>query len=284
LQTATLPFVLALKPSSASWAPAEAAHTPKEAAEALTWTSPEAPGDWLSVTRTFRGGRTEQWWTAELRYGPYGPDKALRVVVATTDPATLPDLTTWYLLTNLPAPGSPEADDLPFPPADLAELVRLYGLRNWIEQSYKQVKDELGWADFMVRADAAIRRHWTLVWCAFAFCWRHGLAESPPVTRPTEPSTDVCSSGPAEQPAWSDAPLSGEKREAGAGSTGGGRPHDLAGNAAAGAELARPLEFSRTLLARVVQCAPAARTPATPRFTQQWPPTSPVSPLLTNYR
>jgi hypothetical protein len=32
--------------------------------------------------------------------------------------------------------------------ADVAEVVRLYGLRNWVEQSYKQVKGELGWADF----------------------------------------------------------------------------------------------------------------------------------------
>jgi hypothetical protein len=29
----------------------------------------------------------------------------------------------------------------------LAEMVRCYGIRHWIEQSYKQVKDELGWAD-----------------------------------------------------------------------------------------------------------------------------------------
>ncbi len=29
----------------------------------------------------------------------------------------------------------------------LAEIVRIYGIRHWIEQGYKQVKDELGWAD-----------------------------------------------------------------------------------------------------------------------------------------
>ncbi len=29
-----------------------------------------------------------------------------------------------------------------------------------MEQRYKQMKDELGWADFMVRSDRAIRRHW----------------------------------------------------------------------------------------------------------------------------
>lgn len=37
----------------------------------------------------------------------------------------------------LPAPG-------PHPPAGLAGIVRLYGLRPWIEKGYKQVKDELG--------------------------------------------------------------------------------------------------------------------------------------------
>jgi hypothetical protein len=47
-------------------------------------------------------------------------------------------------------------------PADLTEVVRLYGARHWIEQSYKQVKDELGWADFQVRSATAIRRHQTL--------------------------------------------------------------------------------------------------------------------------
>jgi hypothetical protein len=37
-------------------------------------------------------------------------------------------------------------------PADLTEVVRLYGTRHWIKQSYKQVKDQLGWADFRVRS------------------------------------------------------------------------------------------------------------------------------------
>ncbi len=56
--------------------------------------------------------------------------------------------------------------------------MRLYGLRNWVEQSYKQMKDELGWAGFMVRSDRASRRHCTLVCCAFAFCWRHAAGQS----------------------------------------------------------------------------------------------------------
>jgi hypothetical protein len=43
----------------------------------------------------------------------------------------------------------------------------------WVEQSYKQVKQTLGWAEYQVRSDLAIRRHWVLVWCAFSFCWWH---------------------------------------------------------------------------------------------------------------
>ena len=68
-------------------------------------------------------------------------------------------------------PGGPREADGPHPAAGLAEITRIYGIRNWIEQSYKQVKDELGWADFQVRSDVAIRRHQALVNCAFSFCW-----------------------------------------------------------------------------------------------------------------
>jgi hypothetical protein len=56
-------------------------------------------------------------------------------------------------------------------PAEVGEVVRLYSLRSWIEQSYKQVKNSLGWAHYQVRSDLAIRRHWQLVCCAFTFCW-----------------------------------------------------------------------------------------------------------------
>jgi hypothetical protein len=49
-----------------------------------------------------------------------------------------------YPATNLPRPGGPRAAASSFPAAGLAEIVRLYGLRTWIEQGYKQVKDELG--------------------------------------------------------------------------------------------------------------------------------------------
>lgn len=92
------------------------------------------PKRWVVVEHRFRDGHTERWWTLEVDAGPYGAPHGLRAVVATTDPATLPDHTTWYLATNLP-PGD----------ADPAEVARLYGLRMWVEQCYKQTKSVLGW-------------------------------------------------------------------------------------------------------------------------------------------
>jgi len=176
---AGLPFVMALKPHRGTWAYGPDAHTPVDTARALAWGGPDDPGDWRPVTRTFRDGHAGTWWAAEATLGWWGPDGARRLIVATADPGTLPAKATWYLVTNLPRPGGPRVPDSPHPAADLAEIVRIYGIRHWTGQSYKQVKDELGWADFQVRSATAIRRHQVLVNCAFSFCWDAWFAENP---------------------------------------------------------------------------------------------------------
>ena len=192
-------YVLALKPSHAWWHKIGEIGSPREAALAASeaWEdAQEAPGgDWIKVVRSFRDGHEEGWWALEVDVGPYGPERARRAVVATTDPRRLPDKATWYVVTNLPAPGSERAKEgNGLPAAGLAEIVRLYGLRMWVEQSYKQVKHVLGWSDYQVRSDLAIRRHWQLVCLAFAFCWwAYGRL---PTEEPTE-TEDAPASGPA---------------------------------------------------------------------------------------
>lgn len=49
-------------------------------------------------------------------------------------------------------------ENCPMPPADLAGIVSLHGLRDWTEQDDKPVKHELGWTDFQVRPGQAIQR------------------------------------------------------------------------------------------------------------------------------
>jgi hypothetical protein len=109
-----------------------------------------------------------------------------RVVIATTDPTTLPDLTTFYLVTNLPAPGSQRAADSALAAASLQEVVRLYGLRMWVEQSYKQVKHALSLVavsgqerpgDAATLATGVLRLLLLLVSCQ-SWCSEHGARAS----------------------------------------------------------------------------------------------------------
>src|SRR2546429_1562100 len=265
LSEAGLPFVMALRPRRGTWARAADAHTPVEAARALAWGGPEDPGDWQPVTRTFRDGHAETWQAADASLGGWGPDGVRRLVVATADPGTLPDKATWYLVTSLPRPGGPREQDSPWQAAPLAEIVRLYGIRHWIGQSYKQVKDELGWAGFQVRSDAAIRRHQALVNCAFSFCWAAWFAEHPP-------QHDA-----APQP----GPGGGER---GAARHRTAAAAVLAAGAARGTRLAFPLDRAAALGAGMVQGAPAPAAASPDQLGRGRLRPAPLHPELTDYR
>ncbi len=225
-----VPFVVARKPSHRWWAAAGAIGAIWEAAAAGGWEDFPRPGAWLPVARSFRDGHAETWWALEGAAGPYGPERSCRLVIATPDPATLSEAATWYLATTLPRETAP-----------VAEVVRLYGLRNWVEQAYKHTKGALGWSQYQVRSDAAIRRHWALVQCAFAFCW---WAEAWPATAATGGAATDEAAGPAER-----------------GGKGGGRPGPavalLAAGAAPGAGLAGAGLVPVPLLGGLVGAAPA---------------------------
>lgn len=241
-----LPFVLSHRGSvGRGWAPEDMAHSFNEALDELR------PRDWHKVTRHFRDGHTERWWATELTFLNYGPDKPVRALCATTDRRTLPELSTWYLTTNLAQEG-----------ASLEEVVRLYGLRHWVEQGYKQMKDELGWADFMVRSDQAIRRHWLLVCCAFAFCWWQEARQ-------------------ARQYAPVDSPVR-KKKQAGTIAD----AMSLAASAPVGAGVADATELAHALLASLLRQAPTHRIrhAGTMPHREGRGRNQPLSPSLTNYR
>ena len=266
LRQAGLPFVMALKPRRGTWAYGADAHTPVDAARALAWHGTADPGDWQPVTRAFRDGHTETWYAADAALGWWGPDGTTRLVVATADPGTLPEKATWYLATNLPRPGGPRAANSPHPAADLAEIVRIYGIRHWIEQSYKQVKDQLGWADFQVRSGTAIRRHQALVSCAFSFCWDTWFADNRPQQDPAAPRPRP---GRGER---------GATRRRAATST------ILAAGITRDTRLAFPLDRVATLVAGMVQGAPAAAAASPDELGRGRMRPAPIPPGLTNYR
>jgi len=252
LHTREIGYVLALQPSHAWWHPMDMIGSLWEVAEATAWDGPDHPGDWTAVTRPFRDGHTETWWALEIVAGPYGPASPTRAVVATTDPRTLPDLSTWYLVTNLPAPRLPPQETHQ-PVADLAEIVRLYGLRNWVEQSYKQIKQALGWAQYQVRSDRAIRRHWQLICCAFSFCWWAAEMRTA-VQSEEERGTEK-----------EDAPAPATEQEAGRGGNGvriAALASLVAGRITERPGMAGTVDTAGTLLAGVERSAPAIRLAA----------------------
>ena len=54
------------------------------------WHDPAHSDDWTPVERQFRDGHAQTWYAADLTLSGYGPDRLVRLVVATTDPAALP--------------------------------------------------------------------------------------------------------------------------------------------------------------------------------------------------
>ena len=228
-------YVLALRPSHSWWHPHGAIGSLQEFARSQAWRSPTDYGPWVPIFRSFRDGHRQRCWALEVTAGPYGPKRSLRAILVTTDPSELPDLTTWYLVTNLPAPKSARAAQSRLVAADLPEIVRLYALRNWVEQSYKQVKHALGWAQYQVRSDAAIRRHWALVFCAFTFCWWQAL--QPPGAADSVPKKTFAASYPR-----------------------------LAAASPASPRLARTLRNAQSLLGRLLVTAPASSSRARHRL------------------
>ena len=165
-----------------------------------------------------------------------------------------------------PAPAARARPAARTRPRGLAEIARIYGIRHWIEQSYKQVKDELGWADFQVRSDTAIRRHQALVNCAFSFCWDAWFHDHP---APHEPA--------APRP----GPSRGER-----GATGGHLPASaiVATGTARDTRLAFPLDRAAALVASMVHSAPATAASSLNELGRGRLRPAPLHPELTNYR
>ena len=84
----------------------------------------------------------------------FGQRRQIRYYQITKDATTNTDKNSWYIMTNL-------KNDI------LEDIALLYSLRNWIEYGFRQVKSELGWADFRLTDCASIERWWEIVMSAY---------------------------------------------------------------------------------------------------------------------
>ncbi len=182
--------------------------------------------------------------------------KSVRLVAATLDPRQLKPESTWYLATSLPlAEVSAEQVD------------EIYRLRDWIEHYYKPVKHELGWADYQVRPERAIVRHWQLVMLAYTFSLLVGAlpegAHEEPLPRWMTYLSSRCAS----------ERIGGGKIRTSRHSSPNRGPRRVERNPASGAGVAVPLGSAAALLDTLVERRPTARVGRAPRPRRPLPPT-----------
>ncbi len=252
LFAARIPYIMGLRPSHGTWQLVEdeahpPAFTPAEAAGRL----PAAA--WQRTVRFDSHGTELVRYVAELELGTsYGPTTGVRLIAATLDPKQLKPESTWYLATSLPLSE-----------AGAEQVYELYRLRDWIEHYYKPIKHELGWADYQLRPEHAIVRHWQLVLLAFTFSLLVGALPEPS-------QTGAASTAPA------DAAAGGKIRHRIRGA------RRLERHAASGPGVAVPLGTPTGLLAALVNHRPTARVGRAPRPRRQLASTG--GPNLTNQR
>jgi SRSO17 transposase len=131
-----LPYILAIRSNHALWLPQDQ--------EVI-----QQP--WQKFERTFSNGTTEVRYMAEVIYGQ---PRRQQYWLLTTDPQTLPNNSTSFVMVAAPK-------------VKLSEIGNSYGFRTWIEYGLKQSKDVLGWADFRMTSYDQIEKWWEMVMSAF---------------------------------------------------------------------------------------------------------------------
>jgi SRSO17 transposase len=244
---ARIPYIMGLKPSHGTWQFVDdpdhpPAFTPAEAAARLPLDA------WQRTVRYDSHGKELVRYIAELELGTtYGPTKGLRLIAATLDPKRLKPVSTWYLATSLPL-GEVSAE----------QVYEIYRLRDWIEHYYKPVKHELGWADYQMRPERAIVRHWQVVMLAYTFSLLVGAV---PSSLPEPADGEKIGAGPRQRVRGA-----GHERRA-------GKPSHLEPGVTPGAGVVVPMGTPATLLEALVEQRPTARAGRAPRPRRSLPAT-----------
>ncbi len=102
---------------------------------------------WKSFDRVFSDGEQEIRYIREIIYGKR---RKIRYYQITTDPKELPEDARWFVMMNLEG-------------NIYKEVGNVYGMRTWIEYGFKQIKNELGWADFRFTSYSEIEKWWEIV-------------------------------------------------------------------------------------------------------------------------
>ncbi len=106
---------------------------------------------WCKFERTFSNQKSETRYIREIIYGK---KRAITYWQITTDPETMPENSTSYVMTNLQENLKKTLGDI-------------YGLRTWVEYGFRQCKQELGWTDYRFTNFQHIEKWWEIIFCVY---------------------------------------------------------------------------------------------------------------------
>ena len=106
---------------------------------------------WYKFERTFSNQSSETRYIREIIYGK---KRTMTYWEITTDPETMPENSTSFVMTNLQGNLKKTLGDL-------------YGLRTWVEYGFRQCKQELGWTDYRFTNFKHIERWWEIIFCFY---------------------------------------------------------------------------------------------------------------------
>jgi SRSO17 transposase len=120
---------------------------------------------WRAFQHISWDGKEETRYIKEIIYGKR---RTIQYWQITTDKETIPDDSTWFVMTKIP--------NLKY-----FEVGEIYKIRASVEQGFRNSKNDLGWADFRLTNYADIQKWWELVMCAYLMVCLHNVAFNPSV-------------------------------------------------------------------------------------------------------
>ncbi len=140
-----LPWVLAIRSNHGVWLSSE---------------DKVRANKWCKFERTFSDQSSETRYIREIIYGKRNRRKDLSASTyweITTDPETMPENSTSFVMTNIQATRSKMKK----------QIGNLYGLRTWVKYGFRQCKQELRWTDYRFTNFKEIDKWWEIIFSAY---------------------------------------------------------------------------------------------------------------------
>ncbi|MGL5835717.1 MAG: IS701 family transposase [Waterburya sp.] len=139
LEKYKLPWVLAIRSNHGVWLSSE---------------QKVRANKWCKFKRTFSDQKSETRYIREIIYGKRNQRTYWEI---TTDPKTMPENSTSFVMTNIQSTRSKMKK----------QIGNLYGLRTWVEYGFRQCKQELGWTNYRFTNFQGINKWWEIIFSAY---------------------------------------------------------------------------------------------------------------------